>query len=97
MAWDVIVTDTLVEMYIQATSSTAGVAAEGAADRKDLKYQSLVHTHAFFPLAFETLGPINSKGSAFSHSNWSTPFSLYWRHARSFFLISTLVINYTAL
>jgi len=28
---------------------------------------------------------------------WSTPLSLYWRHARNFFLISTLVINYTAL
>jgi len=55
----------LAESYIQATSSTAGAAAEGAADRKELKYQSLSHTHTFIPLAFETLGPINAKGSAF--------------------------------
>jgi len=33
--------------------STARAAAEGAADRKDLKYQSL-------PLTFNMLGPINS-------------------------------------
>jgi len=44
MAWDVTVTDTLVELYIQATSSTAGAAAEGSTDRKELKYHSLAHT-----------------------------------------------------
>jgi len=62
MTWDVTdtVTDSLAESYIQATSSTAGAAAEGAADRKELEY-----THTFIPLAFETLGPINAKGSAF--------------------------------
>jgi len=65
MTWDVTVTDTLTESYIQVTSSTAGAAAEGAADRKELKYRSLAHTHTFIPLAFETLGPINAKGSAF--------------------------------
>jgi hypothetical protein len=65
MTWDVTVTDTLAESYLLATSSTAGAAAEGAADRKELKYQSLSDTHTFIPLAFETLGPINSKGSVF--------------------------------
>jgi len=65
MTWDFTVTDTLTESYIQATSSTAGATAEGAADRKELKYQSLAHTHTFIPLAFETLGPIDAKGSAF--------------------------------
>jgi len=45
VTWDVTVTDTLAESYIQATSSTAGATAEGAADRKELKYQSLAHTH----------------------------------------------------
>jgi len=65
MTWDVSVTDTLAESYIQATSSTAGAVAEGATDRKELKYQSLAHIHTFIPLAFETLGPINSKGFAF--------------------------------
>jgi len=37
------------------------------------------------------------KGLCFSYSTWSTPLSLYWRHAGNFFLISTLVINYTSL
>ena len=48
-----------------ATSSSAGGAAEGAANRKELKYQSLTNTHTFIPLAFETFGPINSKGIVF--------------------------------
>jgi len=39
MIWNVTVTDTLAELYIQATSSTADATAEGAADRKELKYQ----------------------------------------------------------
>ena len=65
MTWDVTATDTLAESYLLATSSSAGAAAESAAERKELKYQSLVLTHTFIPLAFETLGPINSKGTVF--------------------------------
>jgi len=71
MTWDVTITDTLAVSYIQATSSTTGAAAEGAADRKELNYTSRwlkhthTHTHTFIPLAFETLGPIKAKGSAF--------------------------------
>ena len=59
------VTDTLAESYISATSATAGGAAEGAAIRKELKYQILMASHCFVPLALETLGPINSKGLLF--------------------------------
>ena len=33
MTWDITVTDTLSELYLLATSSTTGAAAEGAADR----------------------------------------------------------------
>ena len=66
MTWNVTVTDTLAESYLLATSSAAGAAAEGAAERKELKYQSLVQSHTFVPLAFETLGPINSKRQDFS-------------------------------
>jgi len=44
MTWDVTVTDTLVESYIQVTSSAVSAAADGAADRKELKDQSLAHT-----------------------------------------------------
>ena len=59
------VTDALAESYLLTTSSSAGGAAEDAANRKELKYQSLSNTHAFIPLAFETLGPINSKSVVF--------------------------------
>ena len=65
MTWDVTVTDTLAESYLLATSSSAGGAAEGAANRKEMKYQSITDTHTFIPLAFETFGPINSKGLVF--------------------------------
>jgi len=65
VTWVVTLTDTLAESYIQATSSTVGATAEGAADWKELKYQSLGHTHTFIPLAFDTLCPINANGSAF--------------------------------
>jgi len=55
----------LAESYLLTTSSSAGGAAESAANRKELKYQSLTNTHTFIPLAFETFGPINSKGVVF--------------------------------
>jgi hypothetical protein len=65
LTWDVTVTDTLAPSYLDATSTAAGAAAEGAASRKELKYLALTSTHTFIPLAFETLGPINSKGISF--------------------------------
>ena len=65
MTWDVTVTDTLEESYLASTSTIAGAAAESAASRKELKYQALASTHNFIPLAFETLGPINSKPISF--------------------------------
>ena len=37
MTWDVAVTETMAESYLQATSSSAGGAAEDAANRKVLK------------------------------------------------------------
>ena len=36
-----------------------------AAQRKDSKYADIAQTHLFFPLAFETMGPINAAGHAF--------------------------------
>ena len=66
MTWDVTVAVwSLAESYLASTSTIAGAAAEGAASRKDLKYQSLASTHTFIPLVFETLGPINTKGISF--------------------------------
>ena len=65
LTWDVTVTDTLAESYLQVTSTVQGGAAEGAAERKELKYQQLANSYKFVPLAFETFGPINSKGLSF--------------------------------
>jgi len=52
----------LAKSYLAITSTTAGGAVEGAASRKEAKYQALARMHTFIPLSFETLGPINSKG-----------------------------------
>jgi len=43
----------------------AGSAAEQAVVRKTAKYAVLPATHRFVPVAFETLGPVNAKGSEF--------------------------------
>ena len=39
--------------------------AEAAAKRKEEKYVEICRTHHFFPIAFETFGPINQVGSEF--------------------------------
>ena len=65
LTWDVTVTDTMADSYLANTSLVAGSAAEGAASRKELKYQLLANSYNFVPLAFETFGPINSKGISF--------------------------------
>ena len=57
--------DTLAPSYIQATAATAGAAAEIATERKMSKYNALLNTHFFVPLAIETLGPINITGQNF--------------------------------
>ena len=63
--WDVTVCDTLAASYVGSTSIEAGSAAEGAASKKMSKYLDLSHSYEFFPVAFETLGPLNSVGSDF--------------------------------
>jgi len=65
LVWDATVVDTLAPSYLQSTAVTAGAAAEIADNRKNKKYQPLLDTHDFIPLALETLGPINSRGLAF--------------------------------
>ncbi|HSN23925.1 MAG TPA: hypothetical protein VLS45_07110, partial [Methylomicrobium sp.] len=63
--WDVTISNTLAASYINNTSRTAAAAAEEAASRKLSKYADITQTHLFFPLAFETLGPINQEGQEF--------------------------------
>jgi len=54
--YDVRVIDTMAETYQLITSSAAGAAAEGAAESKEITYQSLAYTHHFIrpTLDFET-------------------------------------------
>ena len=47
------------------SAEKAGSVAENAAERKEIKYAGLSSSFEFIPLAFETMGPINSKGTQF--------------------------------
>lgn len=58
LAWDVTVTDTLAPSYLHLTASSAGSAAERAANNKIVKYSSLPNDVDFVPIAIETFGPI---------------------------------------
>ena len=53
-------TDTVAPSYLPQTSSVGGAAAELAANRKISKYSELTTSYHFVPIAFETMGPINS-------------------------------------
>ena len=68
LAWDVTVTDTLAASNLLHSCAAAGASAEKAADKKTDNYATLIMrriTHIFQPIAFETLGPINSSGADF--------------------------------
>ena len=66
--WDVTVTDTLAISNLPHSSTSAGAAAEKAAERKTAKYSELAATYTFIPVAFETLGPVNTCGADFIKS-----------------------------
>jgi hypothetical protein len=63
--WDVTVTNTVATSYVAMSSAQAASAAEAAAQRKEDKYSQIAQVHLFYPLAFETMGPINSAGQEF--------------------------------
>jgi len=65
VSWDVTVTDTLAASNVAGSSSMAGSAAEVAAGKKLQKYSEIMSRYSFVPIAFETLGPINSAGTDF--------------------------------
>jgi len=62
--WDVTVTDTVAHSYLSISSACAALAAEAAAKRKKEKYIEIACNHHFFPIAFETFGPINRNGKS---------------------------------
>jgi hypothetical protein len=63
--WDVTVTHTVADSFVGISAACAGAAAEAAANRKEAKYTDISQSHLFFPVAFETMGPINQTGSDF--------------------------------
>jgi len=65
LTWDVTVSHTLANSYLSSASLIPGGVAEEAAVRKNEKYAVLSNQYLFQPLAFETLGPINSSGQVF--------------------------------
>ena len=57
--WDVTAICTTALPYIDSSTREAGAAAEIAATRKTANYSSLSSQHTFYPIAVETLGPLN--------------------------------------
>ena len=64
LPWYVTVTDTLALSYVHLSAISAGNASENAASKKVSKYEQILTNFDFSPLAFETMGPINSSGLA---------------------------------
>jgi len=57
--WDVTVSCTTADSYLEASSREAGTAAELAASLKVAKYAELSSQGDFVPIAVESHGPIN--------------------------------------
>ena len=64
LTWDVTVVDTLAKSHLNVSSTTQGGPSENAAAAKEAKYSDMPNAYAFAPVAFETLGPICSSGTA---------------------------------
>jgi len=58
--WDVTVSCTTADSYLEASSREAGAAAELAASHKVAKYAGLSSQGDFVPIAVESHGPINT-------------------------------------
>jgi len=59
LIWDVTVSCTTADCYLEASSREAGAAAELAASNKMVKYAGLSSQGEFVPIAVESNGPIN--------------------------------------
>ena len=59
--------DTLVSSHVAESARKAGSAAAKAEVSKTAKYADIALTHAFLPLAFETLGAWGSECKNFVH------------------------------
>ena len=50
-------------IHVSATFVKAGEAAARLAANKRNKYEEITHTHLFYPIAVETMGPVEDQGS----------------------------------
>ena len=60
LAWDVTVSDTFLDTHLPLSSLTPSASDDKAAAKKTSKYQLLVQTHIFTPIAIETTGAFNA-------------------------------------
>jgi len=60
LTWDVTVTSTQAASFVTTAARESAAAAELAATRKCAKYANLPPAYIFLPIAFETLGAVNS-------------------------------------
>ena len=65
LVWDVTCIDTLANSHRALALSEAGAVADDAEYRKKLKYNHLDSTHAFIPVAVETLGAFGREAQSF--------------------------------
>jgi hypothetical protein len=78
LTWDVTVTRTLAASYFDATTRSAGAAAEMAAIKKSAKYANLVQSYIVQSLAFENFGNMNESCFACT-CNMGNQISRHWR------------------
>jgi len=85
--WDVTVTDTVAPSCLSISSACAAAAAEAAAKRKkDVYSTEIACNYHFFPLAFETLGPVNQVGTDFISARGNRISSVTDNPRETFFL-----------
>ena len=65
LIWDTTIIDTLAVSYVQNGTTAPASAANAAAARKDAKYDAILATHIFVPVAVETIGPFCDEGLKF--------------------------------
>ena len=65
LSWDVTMPDTNAQSRLKTTATSAGHAAGKSAVSKTQKYQSILQTHLFTPIAIETAGVWNSQAREF--------------------------------
>ena len=65
LAWDVTMPDTYAQSHLPTTATNVGHATDMSAVSKSQKYQSILQTHLFTPIAIETAGVWNRQATEF--------------------------------